>query len=108
CAFGWIGAAVMSVLTGFIAGYLARFAKTYTDHGTVEQSAVVVTMYVALYQFVGNPCAMTFSPLMPVILLAWLIYPAKIRLLPREWNRIVPTFTHIAGQKAYIVTTNNV
>jgi len=90
CAFGWIGAAVMSILTGFIVGYLTRFAKTYAGQGSVEQSAIVVVMYVALFEFVGNPCNMTLSPLMPVILLAWLLYPVKIRFLPQEWNRIYP------------------
>jgi hypothetical protein len=86
CAFGWLGAAIMSTLTGFIIGYLARFAKTYVGSGSIEQSAIVITMYVALYQFVGDPCALTLAPLAPVIVLTWLIYPVKIRILPIAAN----------------------
>jgi hypothetical protein len=87
CAFGWIGAIVMSALSGFLTGYLARFAKRYAGQGSLEQSAVVVSMYLALYQFAGDPCAMVLLHLMPVIALAWLIYPMRIHAVPiqRAW-----------------------
>lgn len=80
CAFRWTGTIIMSALAGFLTGYLARFAKRYAGRGSLEQSAVVITMYLALYQFIGNPCEMLLLRLIPVIALAWLIYPIRIKV----------------------------
>jgi hypothetical protein len=80
CAFGWLGAFTMSALSGFITGYLAKFAKRYAGRGSLEQSAIVLSMYLAIYQFAGNPCEMLLLRLVPILGLAWLIYPIRIRM----------------------------
>jgi hypothetical protein len=90
CAFGWLGGFAMSALSGFVTGYLAKFAKRYPGRGSLEQSAIVVSMYLAIYQFVGNPCEMLLLRLVPIFALAWLIYPIKIQLFEFGEPWVVP------------------
>jgi len=87
CGLGWLGVVVMSALSGFINGYLARFAKTYAGRGSLAQSAVVVTMYLALYRWVGDPCTLVWEGFIPVAALLWLIYPVRARVVrvERAW-----------------------
>jgi hypothetical protein len=78
-AFGWFGAALMSMVAGFLTGYLVRFARMYAGRGSIEKSAVVIAMYLSLYSLASNPCAITHQQIPQIMMLAWLIYPVRLK-----------------------------
>jgi hypothetical protein len=73
-AFGWFGAALMSALAGFLTGYLIRFVKSHVG-GSIEQSAVVIAMYLAFSPLALSPTAITWHEALYPMALIWLIYP---------------------------------
>jgi hypothetical protein len=76
-AFGWLGVVAMSMLTGFLTGYLVRFAKSSAGRSSIEKSAIVIAMYFALSRLAENPVGLTTQQFPPIFMLAWLIYPVR-------------------------------
>jgi hypothetical protein len=76
-AFGWFGAIVMSFCAGFLTGYLVRFAKNYAGRGSIEQSAAVIAMYLALSGMALVPSGIEWYQILQPLTLVWLIYPVR-------------------------------
>jgi hypothetical protein len=74
-AFGWFGVALMSAVAGFLTGYLVRFARNYAGQGSIEQSAIVIAVYLAFSQMAMTPTSITWYETLQPLALAWLIYP---------------------------------
>jgi hypothetical protein len=74
-AFGWLGAVLVSAIAGFITGYLVRFGRDFAGRGSIEQSAIVMAMYIAFVPIMVSPCAVVLQEFVPPLLLAWLLYP---------------------------------
>ena len=82
-AFGWFGVVLMSAVAGFFTGYLVRFAKRHVKRSSIEQSAVVIAMYLGLSRLALSPTSMMWQEVLQPIILAWLIYTIE-RI---GWNR---------------------
>jgi hypothetical protein len=78
-AFGWFGVIFITGAFGCLTGYLVRFARNHVGRGSLEQSAVVIAMYVTLAPMVLNPSALTLQAPVPALMLAWMIYPVRAR-----------------------------
>jgi len=78
-AFGWFGVIFISGVFGCLTGYLVRFARNLAGRGSLEQSAVVIAMYITLAPMVLNPSALTLQAPVPSLMLAWMIYPVRTR-----------------------------
>jgi hypothetical protein len=74
-AFGWFGVALVSAVAGFLTGYLVRFARTYAGQGSIEQSAIVIALYLAFWPLAVTPTSITWYQTLQPLALAWLIYP---------------------------------
>ena len=79
-AFGWFGVIFISGVFGCLTGYLVRFARNLAGRGSLEQSAVVIAMYITLAPMVLNPSALTLQAPVPSLMLAWMIYPVRTRV----------------------------
>ena len=80
-AFGWFGVVFVSGVFGCLTGYLVRFARNHAGRGPLEQSAVVIAMYIALAPMVLNPSALALQAPVPPLMLAWMVYPVRTRTL---------------------------
>jgi hypothetical protein len=78
-AFGWFGVVFISGVFGCLTGYLVRFARNHAGRGSLEQSAIVIAMYIAMAPMVLNPSALTLQAPVPPLMLAWMIYPIRVR-----------------------------
>jgi hypothetical protein len=92
--FGWLGVLLVSAAFGYLTGYLVRFARNYAGRGAIEQSAVVIAMYITLGIMLFDPAALALQWCVSALMLAWLIYPIRIRFagVERRSGVLTPAF----------------